>query len=78
MAPNRQKQQRIGVAPELVKEFTVELIRDGKTVASANVRDNHLRHRKVGFPAIEADTVKITPVSTNGSEEVVIHEVRIY
>ena len=78
MAPNRQKQQRIGVAPELVKEFTVELIRDGKTVASANVRDNHLRLRKVGFPEIEADTVKITPVSTNGSDEVVIHEVRIY
>ena len=25
-----------------------------------------------------ADTVKITPVSTNGSDEVVIHEVRIY
>lgn len=78
MAPNRQKQQRIGVPAELVKDFNVELIRDGKVVAAANVRDNHLRLRTVGFPGIEADTVKVTPISTNGAEDVVIHEIRIY
>ncbi len=78
MAPNRQKQQRIGVAPELVRDFSVELIRDGKTVASANVKGNHLRRRVVGFANVNADSVRVTPIATNGADDAVIHEIRVY
>ncbi len=78
MAPNRQKQQRIGVAPELVRDFTVELIRDGNVVAAANVKGNHLRRRVVGFAAVNADSVRVTPVATNGADDAVIHEIRVY
>jgi hypothetical protein len=78
MAPNRQKQQRIGVPEELVKDVKVEFLKDGQIVNTVEVKDNHQRLCLVDAGGVQADAVRITPVATNGAEKVVIHEVRIY
>lgn len=78
MSPNRQRQQRPGVPMELVKDFAIELWREGKQVKRIEVKDNYQRLCRVNFEKIYADTVCIQPISTNGAKQVVIHEVRIY
>ena len=78
MAPNRQKQQRPGVPAELVKDVRVELYWNGTLVKSREIRDNHQRLCCVELEPTEADTVKIVPLTTNGADTVVVHEVRIY
>lgn len=78
MAPNRQKQQRPGVPRELVKDVDVEFLKDGQVVETVRVRDNHQRLCRIEAGGVEADTVRVTPVSTNGSERVVVYEVRVY
>ena len=78
MAPNRQKQQREGIPAELVKDYDVELIRDGKTVKRIEIKNNHQRLNVLDFEKTECDTVKITVHSTNGHEDAVIFEVRAY
>lgn len=78
MAPNRQRQQRIGVPMELVKDVKVEFVKDGEVVKTAEVKDNHQRLCLLNVDGVCADTVRITPVSTNGAELAVVHEVRIY
>ena len=78
MAPNRQKQQRIGVPPELVKDYRVELLREGKVVSSKQVTGNHQRLSLCDLEPTEADAVRVTVESTNGDPEVVVHEIRVY
>ncbi len=78
MSPNRQAQQRPGVPKELVKDVRVELFLDGQLAESAVVRNNHQRLCLVDMKKSMADTVRITPLSTNGAEQVIVHEVRIY
>lgn len=77
LSDNRRRQQRIGVPPELVKDFTIELLSDGKTVFSKTVRDNIQRMTRVNFENIECDAVKIVFNSTNGCEEIRVFEARI-
>ncbi len=68
-----------GVAPTLVKDFTVELAKDGQAVWSASVTENHQRLVIVDLPKpAEADTVRIRVTATNGTADVRIYEVRIY
>ncbi len=78
MAPNRQRQQRPGVPVELVKEVKVEFLKEGKTVASAEITDNHQRLCRIDVEPVEADTIRITPVNTHGAEKVVLYEARVY
>ncbi len=78
MSPNRQKQQRIGVPPELVRDYRVDLLRDETDVTSRRMEGNHLRLSLCDLPPTEADTVRITIEATNGDPKVVVHEVRIY
>lgn len=78
MAPNRQKQQRIGIPPELVKDYTVLLWKNGALVRKVPVSDNHQRHNVVSFPETECDTLQIHVTSTNGNPDAVIFEVRAY
>lgn len=78
MAPLRQRQQRIGVPPELVKDYLVELLRDGKVVESKAVRGNFQRLSVCDLEGTEADTVRITVEATNGDDTVVVHEIRVY
>lgn len=77
MSDNRRKQQRIGVPPELVKDFTVELILDGKTVMTKSVMSNIQRMCRIEFQSVECDTIKICFHKTNGSTEFRVFEVRI-
>lgn len=78
MAPLRQAQQRIGAPMELVKDVRIELYKNNELVKTILVEGNYQRLCRVDVDAAEADTVCITPVSTNGADQVVIHEVRIY
>ena len=78
MAPNRQKQQRPGVPAELVKDYTVTFKKDGKTVHTIAVKDNHQRHNILTFPPVECDTVDFTFYTTNGHKDVWVYEVRAY
>lgn len=77
LSDNRRKQQRIGVPPEIVKDFTIELLLNGKTVMTKPVRDNILRMQRVEFQPVECDTVRVCFHKTNGSEEFRVFEVRI-
>ena len=78
MSDNRRKQQRIGVPPELTKDFTVELISEGKTVMTKSVTDNIYRMCRVEFKNVMCDTVKICFNKTNGAAEFRVFEVRLY
>ena len=78
MAPPRQKQQRIGVPEELVKDYDVIIKNKGEVVKTIEVRDNHQRHNVHKFDTVVCDTVELCVKSTNGKGEVVVFEVRAY
>ena len=78
MAPLRQAQQRNGVPEELVKDVKIELYREGKKTGEAFVKDNYQRLCSVGIGDVPADKIRVIPESTNGAEQVVIHEIRVY
>ena len=78
MAPPRQKQQRIGVPEELVKDYNLILKNDGEVVKTIEVRDNHQRHNVHKFDAVNCDTVELCVKSTNGAPDVTVFEVRAY
>ena len=78
MSANRQAQQRIGVAPELVKDYDVVLIREGREVGKYEVRDNHQRLNVVNVEPAVCDTVEFRFIATNGLPEVRVFEVRAY
>ena len=78
MAPNRQRQQRDGVPAELVKDYDLVFRKDGKTVHTESVRGNHQRHNIVRFAPVACDSVEVRLLSTNGSKDVTVFEVRAY
>lgn len=78
MSPNRQAQQRPGVPAELVKDYTVELVRDGQTVKTIAVTGNHQRLNVLDFDPTLCDTVRLRVLSTNGAPDVTVFEVRAY
>lgn len=78
MSPNRQKQQRIGVPPELVKDYDVLLKKDGEVIRTINVRDNHQRLNVLNFDQTACDSVELKVLATNGAKEVTVFEVRAY
>jgi hypothetical protein len=61
-----------------VKDFTVELISEGKTVMTKSVTDNIYRMCRVEFKNVMCDTVKICFNKTNGAAEFRVFEVRLY
>lgn len=74
----RQKQQIVGVPAELVKDFEVEFILDGKTVYKEIVTGNYKRLVKLKFDSVLCDKVKLNILRTNGAECAHIFEVRLY
>lgn len=78
MAPNRQKQQRIGVPEELVKDYDIVLKKGNEIVRKIEVRDNYKRHNIHRFKATVCDNVEMHISSTNGSKEITVFEVRAY
>ena len=74
----RQKQQRIGVPAELVKNYTIKLWKANAVVFEKNICNNHQRLNVIDFPSVNCNKVTITVTETNGCEDVHIYEVRIY
>lgn len=78
MSANRQEQQRIGVAPELVRDYDVICMLEGREVSRTEVRGNYQRHNVVALNPVGCDEIKICVHATNGAPGIVIHEVRAY
>lgn len=74
----RQKQQRIGTPPELVKDYTITLFCKGTKVSSKTVSNNIQRANIIKFDPVKCDMVTITVNKTNGAKDAHIFEVRIY
>ena len=75
---SRQKQQRIGVPAELVKDYEIVLLKDNREVRKISVEGNHLRHRIHKFENTPCDAVELRVKSTNGAENIVVFEARAY
>ena len=78
LSSKRQKAQEPGVPKELIKDFRVELIKDGKVVESKTVENNCQRLVRVNFDEVECDSVILRVLSTNGVSEARVFEVRVY
>ena len=78
MSPNRQAQQRPGVPAELVRDYVVELIKDGQTVRTVEAKDNHQRLNVLDFEPTLCDTVRLRVLSTHGAPDVTVFEMRAY
>lgn len=78
LSSRRQKQQIIGVPPELIRDFTIDLMKDGQVVAQKVFTGNHQRLFRTDFDSVCCDQVRITATATNGCKEARIFEVRIY
>ena len=78
MSPNRQAQQRPGVPAELVRDYVVELIKDGQTVRTVEVKANHQRLNVLDFEPTLCDTVRLRVLSTHGAPDVTVFEMRAY
>ena len=74
----RQRQQRIGVPPELVKDYIVKLIKDGQIVFEKAVTDNFQRMNAIEVPEGMYDKMSITVTATNGCEDVRVFAVDGY
>lgn len=78
MSPNRQKQQRPGVPAELIRDYDVTLMKDGKPVKVVPVRGNHQRLNILPLDGTECDAIEIRVLATNGAPDACIYEVRAY
>lgn len=79
LSAKRIAEQQVGVPTELVKNFSVRLVRNGEVIADQTVTDNHQRHVVVNFEkAYACDKVEIHVTETNGWRNVKIFEVRVY
>ena len=67
-----------GVAQTLVRDYRVELLRAGETVAVQTVTANHQRRNAVSFDGTLCDSVRVHVLATNGCEEARIYEIRVY
>lgn len=69
----------IGVAKELVKDYTVTALKEGAAVWSETVSGNYQRQNIINLDtAVEADEISIHITATNGDEDARVFEVRVY
>lgn len=78
LSAKRQKQQRIGIPIELVKDYTVTLWNAGVKAAEKKISDNTRRTNVVDFAPTLCDRITVTVQDTNGAGDARIYEVRIY
>ena len=78
LSSTRQKQQKIGVPTELVRDFEIELLKNGETVARKYIKDNIQRLVKVPFEPTECDEIKLHFLKTWGDSCIRVFEVRVY
>ena len=73
------KQQRPGIPPELVKDYSIELLCGGKQVFFQRVSGNYQRLNRIAVsPAVQADKAVIKVLETNGHPSARIYEIRMY
>ena len=78
LSSKRIAEQVPGVPPELVKDFDVELRKDGEAVAVKQVRGNYQRLNVLDFQPLECDEVVLRVLATNGIADARVYEVRVY
>lgn len=78
LSDKRRAQQRIGVPPELVRDFCVRLKYRGRTVAEYTAKDNILRFNIIRFDCVIADTVELTVTATNGASNARVFGISVY
>jgi hypothetical protein len=77
--PHHYFSPRPGMPPELVKDYRVELRRDGAWILAGQVRDNWRRRSCFTFPEnSRGDAVRVTFESTYGSPRAEVFEIEIY
>ncbi len=78
LSAKRQRQQEIGVPKELVKDFKIKFILNGKDVCEKTFTNNAQRLFIAEFDSVLCDQIKIEFISTNGVNDVRIFEIRAY
>ena len=79
MTRNVRERQVKGMPHELIKEYRVQLFKDGKEVYSKMVEDNYQRLNRICLETpVECDTLTVTVLKTHGIAEGRIYEVRAY
>lgn len=78
LSDKRRAQQRIGVPPELVKDYCVSLMNSGETVSKKVIKDNIQRLNVIKFDNIETDEIEITVNSSNGCPDARIFRIAAY
>ena len=78
LSSRRLKQQENGVPKELLKDFDIVLLKDGKETARTAVRENYHRLVRLPFEQVPCDTVKLEAIATNGIPEARVFEIRLY
>ncbi|WP_282122097.1 FAD-dependent oxidoreductase [Algibacter mikhailovii] len=76
--PAKNKGQVIGVPPELVKNFTVEVRLNGQWKVVGNVENNLTRLVQVSFDKVKTSAVRIKLKETHGESNIKVFEVRCY
>lgn len=75
---NVRKRQVRGLPHELVRDYDVELLQRGQTVARREIRDNGQRLNCLAFEHVDCDAVRVTVRAAHGSPEARIFELRVY
>ena len=75
---NVRKRQVRGLPHELVRDYDVELLQGGETVARREIRDNGQRLNCLAFEHVDCDAVRVTVRAAHGSPEARIFELRVY
>lgn len=78
LSSKRIAEQVPGVPPELVRDYDVELLKDGQVLASRSVRGNYQRLNVLNFDACDCDEVRLHVLATNGIADARVYEVRAY
>lgn len=68
----------VGVAENLVKDYSVQLLNGGSVVAECLVKDNYQRRNMVSFDNVVCDQVRVNVLATNGCQDARIYEIRVY
>lgn len=72
------EKEPIGVATDLVKDYSILLFRNGVLVDSKDIYGNYQRLNVSDFASVYANEVRIIIKTTNGSSDARIFEIRIY
>ncbi|MDL2318115.1 FAD-dependent oxidoreductase [Eubacteriales bacterium OttesenSCG-928-A19] len=78
LSSKRMQQQLIGTPPELVKDYAVTLLLDGKPVRVLERAENYQRLNVLSFEKTLCDSIELTVRSTNGYPNALVFEMGAY